>query len=145
MLAPIIADELDLPLAFIKAKRYKGLNLNLVEFGYVALQRALGQHDEAYKLSKLPDKKMIKGKNILMIDDACVSGGTFKAVAKFCIEECGCNEVRGLALAGSPSTSSHIWDPNMKSIPKPQKISMPIFSPWGTFLKNSKKFFTRLT
>ena len=133
MLAPIIADELDLPLAFIKAKRYKGLNLNLVEFGYVALQRALGQHDESYKLSKLPDKEMIKGKNILMIDDACVSGGTFKAVAKFCMEECGCNEVRGLALAGSPSTSSHIWDPNMKNVPKMQKIHMPIFSPWGTF------------
>ena len=41
MLAPIIADELDLPLAFIKAKRYKGLNLNLVEFGYVALKEHL--------------------------------------------------------------------------------------------------------
>ena len=80
--APIVANELDLPLAFIKAKRYKGLNLNLVEFSYVALQRALGQHDEAYKLSKLPGKEMIKGKNILMIDDACVSGG-FKAVANF--------------------------------------------------------------
>ena len=133
MLAPIIADELDLPLAFIKAKRYKGLNLNLVEFGYVALQRALGQHDEAYKLSKLPDKKLIKGKNILMIDDACVSGGTFKAVAKFCIEECGCSEVRGFSACRQPQHFISHLGPKRKSILKPQKIHMPIFSPWGTF------------
>ena len=133
LLAPIISEELNLPLEFIKAKRYKGLNLNLTEFAYVALQRALGKHDDAYKLSKLPDKRKLKGKNILMIDDACVSGGTFKAVAKFCKEEAGCKEIRGLALAGSPSTSSHIWDPTMKKKPTIQKIDMPIFSPWGTF------------
>ena len=41
---------------FIKAKRYKGLNLNLTEFAYVALQRALGKHDDSYKLSKFPEK-----------------------------------------------------------------------------------------
>jgi adenine/guanine phosphoribosyltransferase-like PRPP-binding protein/membrane-associated phospholipid phosphatase len=132
LLAPIISDELNLPLEFIKAKRYKGLNLNLIEFGYVALQRALGQHDDAYKLSKLPDISKLKDKNILMIDDACVSGGTFKAVAKYCKEN-GCKEIRGLALAGSPSTSSHIWDPTMTKSPTIQKIDMPIFSPWGTF------------
>ena len=28
LLAPIISEELNLPLEFIKAKRYKGLNLN---------------------------------------------------------------------------------------------------------------------
>ena len=104
LLAPIISDELDLPLEFIKAKRYKGLNLNLVEFGYVALQRALGQHDDAYKLSKLPEISKLKDKNILMIDDACVSGGTFKAVAKYCKEN-GCKWMKpedGGSAAPSP-------------------------------------------
>jgi adenine/guanine phosphoribosyltransferase-like PRPP-binding protein len=131
--APLLAEELGRPYCFIKASRYKQLKLSFFEFGKTALMRAIGMHDKAYKLGKLPEKSQFKNKNVLLVDDACVSGGTFRAVARFC-KDAGANEVRGLAFAGSKSNASHIWDPTMTKKPTEQKgIHMPAFSPWGSF------------
>ena len=129
----LLAQELNRPVCFIKASRYKQLKLSFFEIGKTAVMRALGLHDKAYKLSVLPDKKQFKNKHVLLVDDACISGGTFRAVAEYC-KEAGATEVRGLAFAGSKSTASHIWDPEMKQKPTEQKgIEQPSFSPWGSF------------
>ena len=130
--APLLAQELNRPVCFIKASRYAQLKLSFWEFGKTAMMRALGLHDSAYKLSKLPDPSIFPGKRVLMVDDASVSGGTFRAVAQFCTEA-GAAEVRGLAFAGAKSKATHIWDPTMKHQPTEQKIDMPAFSPWGSF------------
>ena len=130
--APLLAQELNRPICFIKASRYAQLKLSFWEFGKTAMMRALGLHDSAYKLSKLPDKSLFPGKRVLMVDDASVSGGTFRAVAQFCTSA-GAKEVRGLAFAGAKSKATHIWDPSMTHQPNEQKIDMPAFSPWGSF------------
>ena len=49
----------------------------------VTLEVALGMHDSQYTVSKPPPKAQIEGKRVLMIDDASVSGGTFRAVEEF--------------------------------------------------------------
>ena len=130
ILAPIFARQLNLPYCFIRVKRYDSCNLTLAEWSKTALLVALNLHDNKYKVSDTPDPKLIKGKSILMVDDACISGGTFRATAKF-LKGCGATRVRGLAVCGN--NWSHIWDPDMKNRPSEQRVEQGMFTPWGTY------------
>ena len=64
------------------------------------------------------------GKNVLMVDDACASGGTFDAAHKFCMAA-GARQAKGVALKTIP-----LWDPDRKNL-KAKKLKLPCFTPWG--------------
>ena len=120
-------------LCFIKVSRYKSCNMDPVSLTKVTLEVAFGSHDSKYTVSKPPSKEMIEGKRILMIDDASVSGGTFRAADEFLRNTLGAISVRGLALCDFDG-KTHIYDSSLKSGDiEPQKLDVGSFTPWGTF------------
>ena len=120
-------------LCFIKCSRYKSCNMDPISLTKVTLEVALGMHDSQYTVSKPPPKAQIQGKRVLMVDDASVSGGTFRAVEEFLRNTLGAVSVRGLALCDFDG-KTHVYDPSMedKEI-TPQKLDVGSFTPWGTF------------
>jgi hypoxanthine phosphoribosyltransferase len=124
------------PVCYMKCSRYKSCNMDPISLTKVTLDVALNRHDEQYKVSKLPDKAMIEHRNVLMIDDASVSGGTFRACEKYLLKELNATSCKGLALCDFNGLT-HIYDPHrnheMLGPVTVQKLDVGTFTPWGTF------------
>ena len=99
----------------------------------MVLDITFGKHDDKYTIKQPPARAAIEGKSVLMVDDASISGGTFRAVATFLTKQLGATSVRGVALC-SFNGISHIFDPQLKegSIVA-EKFDVGTFTPWGTF------------
>ena len=126
-----------MPVCYIKCSRYDTCNMDPISLTKVTLDVALGKHDEQYKISKPPKQKDVEGKRCLMIDDASVSGGTFRATAKYLIHTLNAKkDVKGLALCDFNGVT-HIYDPNRDNDAlgpvTVQKLDVGTFTPWGTF------------
>lgn len=124
------------PVCYMKCSRYKSCNMDPISLTKVTLDVALNRHDDQYKVSKLPKKEMIENKRVLMIDDASVSGGTFRACSKYLYNELNATSCKGLALCDFNGLT-HIFDPNRNDeLLGPviaQKLDVGTFTPWGTF------------
>jgi hypoxanthine phosphoribosyltransferase/membrane-associated phospholipid phosphatase len=131
-----ISGSSSMPVCYIKCSRYDTCNMDPISLTKVTLDVALNRHDEQYKVSKPPLRKQVDGKRCLMVDDASVSGGTFRATAKHLREELGAADCKGLALCDFNGVT-HIYDPE-RDVEKMgpitvQKLDVGTFTPWGTF------------
>ena len=97
---------------------------------WTAVLVACNMHESKYTVSDIPDRASVEGKSILMIDDASISGGTFRAAAKE-LRRLGATRVRGLAMCGN--NVSHVWDPDLEGKVDAQIIDQGMFTPWGTY------------
>ena len=95
----------------------------------VAAAQLLGRHHAQYRLSEAPDAASLRGKRVLLIDDALASGGTLKAACAFC-RAAGALSVHGVAL----KVIGGYWDAENEHRRHPAKeLRLPQFTPWGTF------------
>ena len=126
----------EMPICYIKCSRYDTCNMDPISLTKVTMDVALNRHDEQYKVSRAPDKAEVENKRVLMIDDASVSGGTFRATSKHLISQLGASKCRGLALCDFNGLT-HIFDPNRDDAKlgpvTVQKLDVGTFTPWGTF------------
>ena len=139
LLAPLIQRQISeartdtIPLEYIRCSRYDSCNMDPVSLSKVVLDITFGKHDDKYTIKQPPARVAIEGKSVLMVDDASISGGTFRAVANYLTTQLGATSVRGVALC-SFNGISHIFDPQLKegSIVA-EKFDVGTFTPWGTF------------
>lgn len=129
MLAPLVARRLGVgPPCYIRVSRYDEDVIGFWPVLKVALVELVGRHHAAYRVSDTPDPDLLRGKTVLVVDDASASGGTFEAAHRFCVGA-GAARVKGVALK-----VLHLWDPDAPGRQLPaKKLRVPCFTPWGTF------------
>jgi adenine/guanine phosphoribosyltransferase-like PRPP-binding protein len=130
LLAPLAARILGIStIANVRISRYSEDVYTPLGMAKVLLDQARGKHDDKYVLSDPPDANIVRGKRILILDDALASGGTLRAAHRFCVES-GAKEVHAVAL----KVLNGYWspEPGAQRVPA-KKLCLPSFVPWGTF------------
>ena len=95
----------------------------------VAIAKLAGGHDAKYTLRDPPPTTAIRGKRVLILDDALASGGTLRAAKAFGVAAAA-REVEGVAL----KVIGGYWDArDERHRPKAKELRLPSFTPWGTF------------
>ena len=131
LLAPIAARLLGVAeVAHVRVSRYADDLYSPSGLARVAVSQLCGSHDAQYRTSEAPPKQSVRGKRVLILDDALASGGTLRAAKAFCVEAGACS-VHGVAL----KIIRGYWDAadeTGKRAPA-KELRLPIFTPWGTF------------
>lgn len=130
LLAPLAAQILKVPaVEYLRISRYKDDLYTPMGLARVVVDQWRGRHDAQYRLRDPPETAKVKGKRVLILDDALASGGTLRAARKWCLEA-GATEVHGVAL----KILRGYWhaDDDSKRT-KAVELQLPIFVPWGTF------------
>ena len=139
LLAPIAAKLLNVSTVLtIKVSRYNEDCLTPYGLAKASWAQLRGTHDQQYTVSGAPPAEALKGKRVLLLDDALASGGTLRAAYRYC-EACGAAEVHGVAL----KVIGKYWEPPVGKGKEKEKekrggvlatkLRIPIFTPWGTF------------
>lgn len=104
----------------------------------VMLEQLRGTHAELYRVSEPPARDEIKGRVVLVLDDASVSGGTLVTAHDVCVAA-GAKRVHCVALkvvAGYPmvgATGLAGRGGSSGRRPPALPLQLPSFTPWGTF------------
>ena len=131
-LAPLAARWLGLPpsaVVHVRVSRYADDVYSPRGLARVAASQLFGRHDDGYVLSEPPPLEAIRGKRVLILDDALASGGTLRAARAFCVAA-GAADVQGVGL----KIIRGYWDPHdERRRIKAAELRLPSFTPWGTF------------
>ena len=117
LLAPLVAAQLRRPVTYIRVSRYAQDVFNARALLGVILDELLGRHDGRYTVADAPRAEELRGKRVLMVDDACASGGTLRAAARHCLAM-GALEAHGLGLLDGGTFR--------------QQGTVACITPWGT-------------
>ena len=131
LLAPVAAKLLEVECAEtpIRVSRYADDVYTPAGILRVAVAQLFGRHEAQYRLTKAPEPSLLRGRRVLLLDDALASGGTLRAARAFCLEA-GVSSVSGVAL----KVIGGYWDPQDDGHRPPAKeLRLPAFTPWGTF------------
>ena len=132
LLAPVAAKLLGVSdVRTMRVSRYSENIYSPVGLAQVAIARLSGTHDQQYTVSGAPPPAALRGRRILLVDDALASGGTLRAAHRYC-QEAGAASVHGVALR----IIGGYWEPEgggMGGRVQARELRIPSFTPWGTF------------
>ena len=138
LLAPLCARILAIPsVCSVRVSRYEDDLYSPYGLTKVVVSQLLGSHEERYVLSDTPDEATLRGKRVLIVDDALASGGTMRAVHSFCARA-GATSVDAVALKiiGGYVGAEDFLSARGKRGPRrhaARELHLPTFTPWGTF------------
>lgn len=113
----------------VRVSRYADDIYSPLGLARVALAQLRGSHDGQYLLREPPPPAALKGKRVLIIDDALASGGTLRTARDYCVAS-GAREVHGVGL----KVLGGYWSASDEGErPKARELRLPSFTPWGTF------------
>ena len=138
LLAPMCARMLGIPsVCHVRISRYQDDLYSPAGLARVVVSQLLGSHEQQYKLSEAPDEALLRGKRVLILDDALASGGTLRAAYTFCMRA-GAASAHGVALKiiGGYFSEEDFRSPSVRRGPRrhaARELRLPSFTPWGTF------------
>ncbi len=128
-LAPLAAEILGIAsVATIRVSRYGDDVYTVGAMAKVMFEQLTRTHGSKYRVSEPPADAELRGKRVLIVDDASVSGGTLEAAHAHCVAA-GAVEARCVAL----KCIGGYWSPTSSRRPKALPLKLPSFTPWGTF------------